>query len=244
MRYSCHLVAWPRLHEGLDAAARLGFAGCEAFVASVLPYEGREDELREVLGALGLRLSALYADLSLSDAATARRGAAMLARVGTDRLVVTAQPAGAPLTAVAALLDDGATLTEASGGALCLHPHLKSAVELAEEADAVLRMTHAPVLLCADTGHLARRGSDPAATIRRWGPRLGAVHLEDVDRGGGACPLGRGVVDVEDVLTALDEVGYGGWLTVEMEGAADPDAAVAACRDELARLGRWSAVAT
>jgi len=123
------------------------------------------------------------------------------------------------------------------------HYHLGTDVETAEEADRLLELTD--VSVCLDTGHLWLAGGDPVAAVRRWGTRIGQVHVKDADlaihrraratggglaevvAAGGFCRLGAGGVDVAGVLGALGEIGYTGWLVVEQDapaGRADLDA--------------------
>ena len=91
-----------------------------------------------------------------------------------------------------------------------------------------------------DPSHLAYQGADYVDFIRRFGERIVHVHMKDVwwsrtpaDAGvfGGHTEfgdarrfwdfrsLGRGRVDFEEVIRALNRTGYGGALSVEWEDA-------------------------
>ena len=72
--------------------------------------------------------------------------------------------------------------------------------------------------LALDTGHcLVTQEIDPAAAVRRWGPRLGTVSLEDMKRGVHFhLPFGEGDMDVPSILAALEEVGFGKLVCVEL----------------------------
>ncbi|GAA3445453.1 sugar phosphate isomerase/epimerase family protein [Planomonospora venezuelensis] len=114
------------------------------------------------------------------------------------------------------------------------HHHLGTLVETPEEVERVLDLTD--VSLCLDTGHLWLAGGDPVAAARRWGGRIGQLHLKDADRevldrvrraggdlaaavaAGAFTPLGRGDVDLPGVLRELG--GYEGWLVVEQDAPA------------------------
>jgi inosose dehydratase len=113
------------------------------------------------------------------------------------------------------------------------HYHLGTDVETAAEADRLLELTD--VAVCLDTGHLLLAGGDPVAAVRRWGSRIGQVHVKDADlaahhrvrqsggglsdlvAAGGFPALGTGDVDLAGVLAGLDEIGYTGWLVVEQD---------------------------
>ena len=189
-------------------------------------------------------------------ASAAARAAADAASFGATRLIVTAadphrdadrngggavagqaSPAGdATLLAVrrSAVIAAVAAAGQAAahhGVRLCLHPHQGTAVESAADTDAVLAATDpAQVWVCADTGHLLAAGDNPAAAIAGWAPRLAAVHLKDIGAAGSVVPVGTGRLDVAGTLAALEGAVAAGapldHLTIEVEGFADPDAAL------------------
>jgi inosose dehydratase len=116
------------------------------------------------------------------------------------------------------------------------HPHVGGYVEFTDEIERLVAETD--VELCLDTGHLAYARIDPADAIRRYGDRLGHVHLKDVRPEVLArvdeeeltfweavtadifCPMGQGVVDLGDVYDALDAVGYQGFAVIEQDRVA------------------------
>ena len=73
-------------------------------------------------------------------------------------------------------------------------------------------------------------GDNPAAAIAGWAPRLAAVHLKDIGAAGSVVPVGTGRLDVAGTLAALEGAVAAGapldHLTIEVEGFADPDAAL------------------
>ncbi len=82
---------------------------------------------------------------------------------------------------------------------------------LSKIGDANLRLT-------LDVGHLHCQGETPiAAVIRRWGPRLVNVHLEDMRAGVHEhLMFGEGEIDFPPVFRALAEAGYQGGVHVEL----------------------------
>jgi sugar phosphate isomerase/epimerase len=70
-----------------------------------------------------------------------------------------------------------------------------------------------------DTFHMNIEERDICGSIRRYGGHIGSVHLADSNR---SAP-GMGHLDFESILNALSDVGYGGFLTVEMGGGFDND---------------------
>lgn len=85
------------------------------------------------------------------------------------------------------------------------------------------------VAMNCDTGHLYCVGEDPAQVIRQMPGQIAHVHLEDIaaNRVHQHLPLGKGAIDLCAVLAALREIGYGGWITVELYPYEASAAAVA-----------------
>ena len=74
------------------------------------------------------------------------------------------------------------------------------------------------VLMNCDIGHLFCVGDDPAEVIRRHPEHIAHVHLEDIGKNRVHQHLtpGRGVIDFPGVFSALDDIDYPGWTTVEL----------------------------
>jgi len=77
--------------------------------------------------------------------------------------------------------------------------------------------------LCLDIGHAFRAGEDPADAVRRYQTRLFDVHLKDsmaeVGKADIPIEMGRGKLDLRNILTALIETGYreNVWLEYEKD---------------------------
>jgi inosose dehydratase len=132
------------------------------------------------------------------------------------------------------------------------HHHAGTYVESPDEIDRLL--ADVDVDLTLDTGHLALAGGDTSDAIRRWGPRINHLHLKDVDRhelatvmaaGGGMTEvwssssfvsLGKGSIDIAEVLDYFDEHDFDGWIVIEQDilpgpGIALPDFLAERSRD-------------
>jgi inosose dehydratase len=120
------------------------------------------------------------------------------------------------------------------------HNHVGTYVETPDEIARLLDHTD-PALVgwCLDCGHVAYGGGDSLELLRRYGDRVGYVHLKDVD---GAvleraraeqwhfhtalkhyifAPLGQGSVGIPEVVGALRDHGYNGWLVIEQDTTPD-----------------------
>lgn len=123
------------------------------------------------------------------------------------------------------------------------HHHLGTVVERPQDLDAFLRITGASVGLTLDTGHAALGGIDPVATLRAHPQRIAHVHCKDIRRevfsdvqhrdrsfldgvlSGMFTVPGDGGLDYAQVMRALADIDYAGWIVVEAEqdpAIADP----------------------
>jgi len=69
---------------------------------------------------------------------------------------------------------------------------------------------------------LAKRGLDVPSEIRALGPLVRRVHVKDTRVTAGDCRPGTGRVDFAECASALSEIGYDGWLTLETPPAPPP----------------------
>ena len=78
--------------------------------------------------------------------------------------------------------------------------------------------------LCNDIGHTIRAGVNPSVSIERYADRLYDVHIKDVTAAnaeGHCVEIGRGVIDIPEVLRTLVKIGYAGIVSFEYEKDAD-----------------------
>jgi len=89
--------------------------------------------------------------------------------------------------------------------------------------------------LLADTFHMNIEEPDIAASLKAAGRLLGHVHLADTNR---QAP-GHGHLDIPAILSALDEMGYQGYLSFEVFPVPDARTAI---RDGVAAVEAARAV--
>jgi inosose dehydratase len=128
---------------------------------------------------------------------------------------------------------------------IAIHPHGPQGKELhrwysAEEIMKAVRERHRLIGSCLDTGHLIRsaqdpfnRRLDPAQQVRLMGARNFGMHLKDHDNKTRTdVVFGRGVLNVGNVLRALREVKFAGYIAIEYEANPNnPTPDVRACLD-------------
>ncbi len=123
------------------------------------------------------------------------------------------------------------------GVALSLHHHFGQPVMLPEDFRVFFDAVGDTVGLTIDTAHLAKSGiSDIPAFCREFASVIDNLHLKDFD-GREWRLLGEGNLALADILTALDETGYAGWLCVDEESSASLDDGFRISREWLERNG-------
>jgi inosose dehydratase len=127
--------------------------------------------------------------------------------------------------------------TRQAGRTFAFHPHAGTFVETPAEIGRLVAATDpGRVAICLDAGHATVGGGDAVALVEELGSRIRHVHVKDVDPAvladlrTGRLPdfatairarlfteLGRGMLDVDGLVGALEAIGYGGWLMVEQD---------------------------
>jgi inosose dehydratase len=107
--------------------------------------------------------------------------------------------------------------------------HNEVGTQLASQADVTRLLDATDAALCLDTGHLIAAGGDPLAILAGWRDRVTHVHLKDSSSAGPFtdamqlwegnvfCPLGAGIGQTGEILAALREGNYQGWIVVEQD---------------------------
>lgn len=127
------------------------------------------------------------------------------------------------------------------GVRLVYHPHLGTNIQDPAAIDRLMAMTDSTAVgVCLDTGHVAAAGGDPLEVLRRYGNRVGHIHLKDVRpreveafrqgrpfleavRHGIFTVPGDGAIDFGPFLAELRRARYRGWVVIEAE--QDPELA-------------------
>ena len=217
------------IERAVSDIAAAGYAGIEMFDGNLFDYADRPEELQGLLSDAGLELASaytggnfIYSEILDEELVRVSRAAKLAQLFGAGSLVVGGGARRSSGTrpedyqALGSALDQVCDIAEAHGLVACYHPHLTTIVESPDELDRLMPLTR--MAFCPDTGHLAAGGGDPAALIRSYGDRLQHVHLKDVRLEPlEFVPLGQGSIDFSDVLAAVHESGYDGWLMVELD---------------------------
>jgi sugar phosphate isomerase/epimerase len=175
----------------------------------------------------------------------------------TKRALTLAREIGAPsiTTEPGGPLDAGASWTKAlelfvemikpviahaemEGVQLLVEPEPGLLIESSEQFEEFMGRIESPAIgLNFDVGHFYCVGEDPALAIRRLAKHVRHIHVEDIaaTRVHAHLVPGDGAIDFRKVLCSVRDIGYTGWLTVELYPyIVDPDSAA---RAALERLG-------
>ncbi len=79
------------------------------------------------------------------------------------------------------------------------------------------QLTGTPVGVVMDFSHVVASGADPVEFVDLFGDRISHVHLRDATPGNIHHSIGNGSVDFAAGLSALDNAGYTGHFTLELE---------------------------
>jgi inosose dehydratase len=114
----------------------------------------------------------------------------------------------------------------------CLHPHHNTTVMYEDEIDFIMENTDpALVAFGPDTAHLVAGGCDPVQVIAKYAGRVKFIHLKDIVGGSAESAgyragvevytnfreLGEGGIDFPSIFKILDDAGYDGFLTAELD---------------------------
>lgn len=118
-------------------------------------------------------------------------------------------------------------LCKDNGCEAVFHPHCCTPVYTEAEIDLLMELTDPKLVsLCLDTAHTTLAGMDCVEAYTKYLPRLGYVHLKDVDPDETVhpewpmkrfCALGTGTVDFKGVIKTIKAGGYDGVLCVELD---------------------------
>jgi inosose dehydratase len=212
--------------------ASVGYEGVELFDGNLLDFDVKD--MRSLLSDTGLSLVATYAggnfifdDILPEELARVTRAADRAAELGAPHLVVGGGAKRfdgtreADFHKLAAALDRVKEIAEARGLRAHYHPHLSTIVEGPAEVAKIFSLTG--IDFCPDTAHLAAAGGDPAKLIRDHASRITYVHLKGLQREPFAfTPIDRGDVPTDAIVAAMRDVGFEGWVCVELDAWPDP----------------------
>lgn len=129
---------------------------------------------------------------------------------------------------------------EKEGVLLLVEPEPGLLIETAAQFEEFMKHIDSPAVgLNFDIGHFYCVGDEPAPTVHRLAKYMWHVHLEDIaaSRVHHHLVPGEGAIDFAATLEAIRQVGYNGWITIELYPYVDdPDAAARTARERIQKL--------
>jgi len=196
------------------------------YVEIPVPKPEELDATRATLQRHGLCASSLHGECDISRPDIAAQIAAQMpvfAALGTKIMFVSVKAGETPhATAFARLREAGAVVAR-HGVTLALETHPDLITNATTALATMHGVDHPNVRLNFDTANIYfyNQDVDGVEELRRIAPYVAAVHLKDTDGGYRHWhfpALGRGVVRFPTVFKLLDECGFAGPCTLEIEG--------------------------
>ncbi len=220
------------IEKAMKDISSLGYAGFELFDGNLLQYADRKNELKLLMQSLHLVMVAVYSganfiypDVLEEELAKIERVAQLATEFNATYLVVGGGAVRSTgnveqdYQRMGHALDKVIDIAHRSGLIATYHPHLGTCVQAPDQLEKLFKYTS--IGLCPDTAHVQAGGGDPTAILRDYASRVNYVHLKDIKQGV-FVPLGQGEQNYNQILTALKESGYDGWITVELDSFLDP----------------------
>ena len=248
MRFACHTMTWGDDYvRGIEDIAKAGFHGVQLRPNVLARFGDQPGELKALLGQNKVEFVCfsggnvlLAPEREAETLAQLEKHARFVQAAGGRHMQVTderpkdREPTADDRKRMGSLLTKLGQRCQAHGVKLVYHNHMGNLGQRPEEVAEVLAASDpAAVGLLLDVAHYAQAGGDPAAAIRAHKDRLALVHAKDVRtvaRGPAAAAnapsyqfveLGRGRVDLPGTFAALKDVGYRGWIILELDAVPD-----------------------
>jgi len=106
---------------------------------------------------------------------------------------------------------------EETGVNIGLEPHFNNRIEQISDYGQIFRaIPNDQIGICIDTGHFYLAKVNVPRLVAKYPDQIFHVHLKD-HKGPASVPFGKGEVDNLGCLKVLKEIGYEGYLSVELE---------------------------
>lgn len=196
------------------------------FVEIMVPPPERVSAVRDALAQHGLVASSMHGELDVTRADTDRQVTAQLPAfdaLGTKILFLSVNCGEVPRALVYERLRRAGQAAAQNGVTVVLETHPDLVTNASVALETMRSVDHPAVRINYDTANIYfyNREVDCVAELRRIAQFVGAVHLKDTDGGYRHWrfpALGRGVVRFGEVFRILDDAGFAGPYTIEVEG--------------------------
>ena len=240
LKFAYQTLCWmnyPYNHYGVEEVLLeikdAGFEGIE--FAEQMQHFHRVSDFPGLMEREGMKMASLSCGISYlpNDPATeTKKRGEFAARFGVDALMLCGGYGPEWMTKDEGLFHNLAGNIDQLGEYLAqfgmkpaFHPHIETLVETYDDTERLLdrsKYCH----ICLDVAHFSIAGSDPVKFLKQHNDRVAMIHLKDwrnVSRGPSKhkhedfCELGEGEGDIAGFLDAARDIGFPGWVVVELE---------------------------
>ncbi len=234
-----------QLIAGVADVKAVGFTYFESVVSLIDTFRDRVDEFKAIMDQYEVFPVSFYfwqrGDYD-ADVNSVKNGLDFLAANDVRRMSVQApgKPGGGAtqqeLDQLLKVLEAIGKLAKPYGIIPCLHPHANTQVMFESEIDYIMSRIGPDLLAFGpDTAHLTVGKCDAVEILKRYADRIKFTHIKDVkknkqvtvDEGktkefevySDFLEIGEGDVDIAGCLQVLEDVGYDGYLCVELDSS-------------------------
>lgn len=226
-----YYVSMGSTEQALHDLSAVGYQGFEIFDGNLMHYIDRKETIKQLIKNSSLSFVGVYTganfifpDILEEELLKIKKVAQFAAELGAEHLIVgggAVRSKGildSDFKALGKALNNVANIANDFGLIPSYHPHLGTNVESPSQLDKL--MVNTKINLCPDTAHLEAGGGDPVAVVKKYADRIKYIHLKDYD--GEFKPLGLGKQNFTGIISVLKNIGYQGWITVELDNYCDP----------------------
>lgn len=219
--------------DAIQIITSKGFKNIEIFDGNLSNYENDPKRFTDILkkydaSLLGVYIGAnyIYEDALDDELYRIEKVTALAAKLGAKHIVLgggAVRSSGildSDYMLLAKGLDKAYEIVKKYGLIASYHPHLGCIVENPDQIHKLFKLTDIP--FCPDIAHLVAGGGNALELIKEYHSRIKYVHLKDL-LDGKFVPLGKGTINLKEIIDYLKEINYSGDWLVEIDGySGDP----------------------
>ena len=214
--------------EAIAKITSKGFKYIEIFDGNLSGYENDPEKFARILQKhnaqlLGVYIGAgfIYQDALEDELYRIDKVAMLAAKLGAKHIVLGGGAVrgkgilDSDYILLAKGLDKANEIVKKYGLIASYHPHLGSMAERPDQIHKLFALTDIP--FCPDIAHLVAGGGDALELIKKYYDRIRYVHLKDWNKDE-FVPLGKGLINLKEIISFLKEKQYTGDWLVEIDG--------------------------
>lgn len=206
------------LDEVIEISKRLGLSSI-ALKSMHMPLESSAEEIKRIASSVRSEGLALYGAgvIYMKSAEEVENAFNYASHAGLEMII------GVPNHDLLPLVNEKVKKTNIK---LAIHNHGPGDELYSSPNDvhAKIKNLDKRVGFCIDIGHVVRIGQDPVPMIEKYKDRLYDMHIKDMDKAepeGKAVEIGRGIIDIPQVIKTLNKINYQGYVAFEYEKDGD-----------------------